>query len=101
MPVKEHMTLEKRKQLRMSTRDAINLRKLHREVRSLMIHIHIVCLYIIQLENARMEVQETKDTVKLKYVWFDSCCKIVKNIYRYVPVAKKLSLKEELLAKEV
>ena len=48
-----------------------------------------------------MEVQETKDTVKLKYVWFNSCCKIVKNIYRYVPIAKKLNLKEELLVKEV
>lgn len=31
-PVKEYMTKEKRRQLRMPTKDAINLHRLHREV---------------------------------------------------------------------
>ena len=33
VPVKEHMTMEKRKQLRMFTRDAVSLRQLSKEVR--------------------------------------------------------------------
>ena len=33
MPVKEHMTMEKRIQLRMFTRDAVSLRQLSKEVR--------------------------------------------------------------------
>ena len=33
VPVKEHMTMEKRKQLRMFTRDAVSLRQLRKEVR--------------------------------------------------------------------
>lgn len=72
------MTLEKRKQLRMSTRDAINLHQLHREVRPLALTIAYppVCLCVVQFENAKMEVQETRDTVKLKYVWFDFSCKL-------------------------
>jgi len=32
MPVKEYMTMEKRKQLRMTTKDATSLRQLHKEV---------------------------------------------------------------------
>ncbi|XP_065884685.1 clathrin heavy chain linker domain-containing protein 1-like [Dysidea avara] len=66
-PVKEYMTMEKRKQLRMTSRDAVNLRQLHKE-----------------FESAKAEVQETKDTVKL----------------RYVPITRKLNLKEELITKE-
>jgi len=32
MPVKEHMTMEKRQQLRLTNKEAINLQQLHKEV---------------------------------------------------------------------
>lgn len=97
------MSLEKRKQLRMCIKDAISPHQLRKEVIFLIdTHTQFVYLCITQLEVAKIEAQETKDTVKLKYVWFGSVmlCNSLKYI-RYVPIEKKFNLQQELLSKEV